>query len=325
MVSRANEQLPRSERLPRSEQRRRESMSFAGGLKTIVVATDLEGRSEAALEYARKLASGYGARIILAHGTDPLDYAVVDGVPSPVLQKLSEQARAALGEMSADLLREGIHSHSEIRQGAVVDMLIDVAKQYEAGLIVIGTKGRQGAGPIAVGAITEELVRKSNCPVLAVAADWNAGEFRPVPGGPVMLALERNNASQAAVDTAKSLAQVFKRTLLVVHARASAEVSAILNPGTDTGLEEYGLTPGAECPMCMIVKDGSPADAVAQAIEQHKPSVLVAGVKRKSDSPGPHGTVFALLAGSRVPVLCVPAEAVSDSRERAERVSVAID
>lgn len=298
-------------------------MSFAIGLKTIVVATDLEGRSDAALEYARKLASGYGARLVLAHGTDPLDYAVVDGVPGRVWKRLSEQARHVLDELSADLLREGIHSHSEIRQGAVVDMLIDVAKQYDAGLIVIGTKGREGAGPIAVGSISEELVRKSNCPVLAVAADWNAGEFRPVPGGPVMLAMDRNDAAQAAVDTAKSLACVFKRTLLVVHARASAEVSAILNPGS-TRLEDLGLTPSADCPVRMIVKDGSPADAVAQAIEQYHPALLVAGVKRKSDSPGPHGTVFALLAGSRVPVLCVPAEPVSVRPEREDRVSVVI-
>jgi len=298
-------------------------MSFANSLKTIVVATDLEGRSEAALEYARKLASGYGARIILAHGTDPLDYAVVDGVPGRLLQKLSDQARAVLDELSADLLREGIHSHSEIRQGAVVDMLIEVARQYQAGLIVIGTRGRQGAGPIAVGAIAEELVRKSCCPILAVAADWNAGEFRPIPGGPVMLAIERNDATTAAVDTARSLAQVFKRPLLVVHARGSAEVSAILNPAT-IGLEEFGLTAGPEFPVEMIVRDGNPAEAVTQAIEQYKPSILVAGVKRKSGSPGPHGTAFALLAGSRVPVLCVPVEAVSESHDSGGQVSVVI-
>jgi nucleotide-binding universal stress UspA family protein len=297
-------------------------MSFAGGLKTIVVATDLEGRCEAALEYARKLASGYGARIILAHGTDPLDYAVVDGVPGRVWQNLSGQVRTVLDELSKDLLREGIYSHSEIRQGAVVDMLIEVARQYQAGLIVIGTRGCQGAGPIAVGSITEELVRKSSVPVLAVAADWNAGEFRPVPGGPVMLAMERNDAAKSAVDTARSLALVFKRPLLVVHARGSAEVSAILNPGT-AGLEELGLTSG-ELPMRMIVKDGSPADAVAQAVEQHKPSILVVGVKRKSDTPGPHGTVFALLAGSRVPVLCVPAEPGFPVAAVAERVSVTV-
>jgi nucleotide-binding universal stress UspA family protein len=299
-------------------------MSFASSLKTIVVATGLDGRSEAALEYARKLASGYSARIVLAYGSDPLDYAVVEGVPGKVLRGLTEQARAALDEMGADLLREGIHSHSEIRQGAVVQMLVDIARQYEAGLIVIGTKGREGAGPVAVGAIAEELVRKSPCPVLAVAADWNAGEFRPVPGGPILLAMERNDATDAAVDAAWSLAQVFKRTLLVVHARGSAETSAILNPGT-TKLEEFGIKPSAEFPVRLIVKDGNPADAVAQAIGQYKPSILVAGVKRKSDSPGPHGTAFALLASSRVPVLCVPADTAAESHAAEERVSIEIE
>jgi nucleotide-binding universal stress UspA family protein len=303
--------------------RREGSMSFAGSLKTIVVATGLDGRSEGALEYARKLASGYGARIVLAYGSDPLDYAVVDGVPGQVLDGMTERARAALDEMAADLLREGIHSHSEIRQGAVVQMLVDIARQYEAGLIVVGTKGREGAGPIAVGAIAEELVRRSPCPVFAVAADWNAGEFRPVPGGPVLLAMERNDATHAAVDAACSLAQVFKRTLLVVHARGSAEASAILNPGT-TKLEEFGIKPDAEFPVRLIMKDGSPADAVGQAIEQYKPSILVAGVKRKSDSPGPHGTAFALLASSRVPVLCVPAEAGGAVDDLAERASIEV-
>ena len=64
-------------------------MSFQDGLKTIVVATDLDGRSEAALEYARKLAQVYGAKIVLAHGLDPMEYAAVDAVPGRVLKRLS--------------------------------------------------------------------------------------------------------------------------------------------------------------------------------------------------------------------------------------------
>jgi nucleotide-binding universal stress UspA family protein len=282
-------------------------MSFAKGLTTIVVATDLQGRSEAALEYARKLAGAYGARIVLAHGTDPVEFAAVDSVPGRVLRGLTEQARAALDEMSADLLREGIHSHSEIRQGAVVQMLLDVVRQYQAGLVVIGTKGHHGAGPIAVGAIAEDLVRQSPCPVLAVAADWNAGEFRPVPGGPVLLAIERNDATGEAVETATSLAKTFRRTLIIVHARGSAQVSAILNTG-ESRPEHFGIEADPELPMRFLIKDGNPVDAIRQTIEQYKPSILVAGVKRKSDSHGPHGTIFALLASSRVPVLCVPAD-----------------
>ena len=290
-------------------------MSFATGMKTIVVATDLGSQSEAALEYARKLAGAYGARIVLAHGVDPLDYAAVDDVPGRMRKELTDAARAALDKMCGDLLLEGIHSHSEVRQGAVAQMLVDVARQYEAGLIVIGTKGIEGAGPVIVGVVAEQLVRLSLCPVLAVAADWNAGQFRPTPGGPVLLAMERNEATAAAVDTACSLAEVFHRTLLVLHARGTAEASAFLNPCA-TALEEFGIQSSGRFPVRCMVKDGNPADAIAEAIEQNHPCILVAGVKRASNTPGPHGTAFALLACSRVPVLCVPPQPVSACMER---------
>ena len=284
-------------------------MSFATGLKTIVVATELHGRSEAALEYARKLAAAYGARIVLAHGVDPIEYAAVDEVPGHVLTGLPEEARTVLESLSADLLREGIHSHSEFRQGAVAQMLLDVARQYEAGLIVIGTKGMEGAGPVVVGAIAEQLVRGAQCPVLAVAADWNAGAFRPTPGGPVLLAMERNEAAGAAAATAYSLAKVFERPLLVLHARTASEAAASLDPCATTNLEEYGIHSTEQVPVHCMVMDGDPVEAVAEGIAENHPCILVAGVKRASGTPGPHGTAFAMLARSRVPVLCVPPEA----------------
>lgn len=288
-------------------------MSFAAGLKTIVVATGQDGKADGALEYARKLAMAYEARVVLAHGTDPLEYASVSGVPGKVLSGLTEQARAALDQMAANLIREGIHSHSEIRQGEVAQMLVDVAEQYEAGLIVIGTEGRQGAGPVLVGAIAEQLVRLAKCAVLAVAADYNAGPNRPVPGGPVMLAMERNEATPEAVATACSLAEMFRRPLIVVHARRPEEAVAFLNPAATT-IEEFGLKEG-RFPVRCIVKDGKPGDAIVEAIGQHHPSVLVMGVKRTSETSGPHGTAFTILARSRVPVLCVPPQRKTTERE----------
>jgi len=280
-------------------------MSFKDGLKTIVVSTGLDGRPEAALEYARKLAAAYGARIVLAHGVDPVEYAALDSVPSRLLRGLTESARAALAEMAADLDREGIRSHTEVRQGAVAQMLLDLVRQYDAGLVVVGTRGNRGAGPLVVGAVAEQLVRKAVCPVLAVAEDWNAGEFRPAPGGPVLLAIERNESSPAAVAVACSLADVFQRTLLVLHARSAAEASAFLNPSATT-LAQFGIEPCGRYLVRCIVKDGSPADVIDEAIAQFHPSLLVAGVKRASETPGPHGTAFSLLSRSRVPVLCVP-------------------
>jgi nucleotide-binding universal stress UspA family protein len=305
-------------------------MSFDRGLKTIVVATDLEGQAEAALEYARKLALNYGSRIVLAHGLDPMEYAAVDGLPGSVASHLTIEARKVLDKLAGDLLREGIHSHSEVRQGTVAEMLVDVARQYEAGLIVIGTKGMEGAGPVVVGAIAEQLVRLAPCPVLAVAADWNAGPNRPTPGGPVLLTIERNDAAAAAAATAYSLAETFDRPLLVLHVRTAAEAAAGINPCA-ASLEDFGiklpprphhaLRGGSgwlvnEAPVHCLVKDGNPADAVAEAIAENHPCILVAGVKRTSGTPGPHGTAFALLSSSRVPVLCVPPEMASAGVER---------
>lgn len=284
-------------------------MSFATGLKTIVVATDLHGQSEAALEYARKIAFAYGARIVLAHGADPIEYAALDALPGQVARALPQEARAALEHLAGELIREGIHSHTEVRQGTVVQMLVDVARQYEAGLIVMGTKGMQGAGPVVVGAIAEQLVRIAPCPVLAVAADWNAGQFRPTPGGPVMLAMERNEAAEESVATAYSLATVFKRPLIVIHARTSSE--AVGCDPCAARLQEFGVFSSQELPVTCIGEDGDPADAVVRAIANYHPSILVAGVKRTSETPGPHGTAFALLARSRVPVLCVPPAAAA--------------
>jgi nucleotide-binding universal stress UspA family protein len=293
-------------------------MSFATGLKTIVVATDLQGQSEAALEYARKLAVNYGARIVLAHGADPLEYAAIEGLPGQIENALAADARAALDKLTGDLLCEGIPSHTEVRQGAVVQMLVDVARQYEAGLIVVGTKGMQGAGPVVVGAIAEQLVRLAPCPVLAVAADWNAGQFRPTPGGPVLLAMEQNEAAAEAVATAHSLAQVFKRPLIVIHARTAADAAC---DSCAAKLEEFGVFASETVPVTCIGESGNPVDTVVGAIAQYHPSILVAGVKRASETPGPHGTAFALLARSRVPVLCVP-PAADSSRVRTEMAAL---
>ena len=156
-------------------------------------------------------------------------------------------------------------------------------------------------------------MRLAPCPVMAVSADWNAGEFRPTPGGPVMLAMERNEATPAAVATAYSLAKVFNRPLLVVHARAGLKAS--VNPCANT-LEEFGIETSEEIPVRCMVKDGNPANAMAEAIAEFHPCILVAGVKRASETPGPHGTAFALLARSRVPVLCVPPETAAVGQER---------
>ena len=65
----------------------------------------------------------------------------------------------------------------------------------------------------------------------------------------------------------------------MIHARSAAEASAFLNPCATT-LEEFGIQNKETVAVHCIVKDGNPAEAMADAIAQYHPSILVAGVKR---------------------------------------------
>ncbi|HET7102714.1 MAG TPA: universal stress protein [Terracidiphilus sp.] len=299
-------------------------MNFKTNPKTIVVATDLNGRADGALAYARKLALAFGARVVLAHSLDPMEYAAVDSVSGELRQGLSEEARTVLDGLSADLIRNGIHSHSEVRQGAVTQTLVDVAVQYDADLILVGTKGGKGVGPVVVGSVAEQLVRQAPCPVLAVAADWSAGGNRPTPGGgAVMLAMERNEATESAVASAAALAETLERPLVLVHARDLA------GPATPkpciTVLEDFDALKKIRDRVQCIVKDGKPEAAIPVAIEELRPSLLVIGAKRTSGTPGPHGTAFQLMARSKVPVMCVPPQGASRGVKREASVRVEVE
>ena len=291
-------------------------MSFASGMKTIVVATDLEGQSEAALEYARKLAGRTARASCWPRDLTRWSMRPWTGFPAAFWHRLYRAGPRRAGQAGRGPAREGIHSHSEIRQGAVAQMLVDVARQYEAGLIVIGTKGRQGAGPIGWAPLPSNWFAFP-CPVLAVAAGLECGRVPSHSGRAGAAGHGAQRGHRAAVATARLAGRGFPADTAGASCPRLGGGIGLPEPGRDP-LEEFGLAASAEFPMRMYRQGRQSGGCRREAIAQYQPSILVAGVKRSSDTPGPHGTVFALLARSRVPVLCVPPEAVS-SRRRAAR------
>jgi K+-sensing histidine kinase KdpD len=51
-------------------------------------------------------------------------------------------------------------------------VILDVAREINADLIVLGTHGRKGISRLFVGSVAEQVVRKAECPVLTVRGDW---------------------------------------------------------------------------------------------------------------------------------------------------------
>ncbi len=280
-------------------------------LKTIVVATDLSRTSSAALQCARLLASAYGARVVLAHVIDPVSYANLSDVPQQVLEEMTEVAREEMDRLAEEFLSAGIPSNSEVRQGVVTHLLLQVIEQYKADLVVLGTRGAKGVGPVAVGTVAEQLVRLAPCPVMAVAADAVSASAEALAGGEILVPIEVGAASGKAIAAAQSLASHLRRGILLLHARTPAEILADTDPcAATTANLNSGIQAYASVPVRCLVKDGSPSDVIAAVAAESRVSMIVLAVNRESRSKTAHGTAYEVITRARTPVLFIPPSAM---------------
>ena len=147
----------------------------------ILVPTDFNPASDAALACAKELAARFDARLTLLHAVnDPLATGVwtpdVYVPPTPEMQdKFLRTARERLeGTLTADeRARFGVAI--EARPGATAEIIEQFARDQKVDLIVMGTHGRRGLSHMLLGSVAERLVRHASCPVLTTHAESNTG------------------------------------------------------------------------------------------------------------------------------------------------------
>jgi universal stress protein A len=137
--------------------------------KNILVPTDFSDGAEQALDYAVDLAGKLGAKVHLLNvigipsmGVPELGVAFAASmIESTVRTNHIELGKLASRRASADI-------DTLIRTGDACDSIIDVARQVDADLIVMGTHGRRGVRRALLGSIAEGVLRTAPCPVLTI-------------------------------------------------------------------------------------------------------------------------------------------------------------
>jgi nucleotide-binding universal stress UspA family protein len=134
----------------------------------ILVPIDFSPCAEYALDYACELAAKLGARVHVVN-------AVADTLPE-LAAAITDQAVAALHRNNAAKLaalvepRRAVASFGEIAvvEDTARDAIVNAARALHVDLIVMGTHGRRGLSRVLIGSVTEDVVRRAPCPVLAV-------------------------------------------------------------------------------------------------------------------------------------------------------------
>jgi nucleotide-binding universal stress UspA family protein len=87
---------------------------------------------------------------------------------APELQEQVNQAREIVDRAVDTLRKAGLRASGEVIKGDVRDVIIELAKEIQADLIVLGSHGRTGAGRWLMGSVAEAVVRHAPCSVEVV-------------------------------------------------------------------------------------------------------------------------------------------------------------
>jgi nucleotide-binding universal stress UspA family protein len=148
----------------------------------ILVPIDGSENSYRALEVAIDIAKRYGSKLTLLYvssvsimpivspETPFIPYSPIVN-PSDFLRIVDAEKRAAediLSKCAESASKEGVEVEKVIREGHAVHEIVELAKEGDFDLIVMGARGTSKIRELLLGSVSEGVVRNAPCNVLIV-------------------------------------------------------------------------------------------------------------------------------------------------------------
>jgi nucleotide-binding universal stress UspA family protein len=136
-------------------------------LDRIVVAVDGSPGSARALDWAVDLAFAVGAEVVAVHALGLLD-ELDPGHKVPAGAHREEIRRRFEGHWCAALDDRDVRTRRVLRDGAAVPVLLAVAAEVEADLVVLGSRGLGGFPELLLGSTSTQVAQRSPRPVAII-------------------------------------------------------------------------------------------------------------------------------------------------------------
>jgi nucleotide-binding universal stress UspA family protein len=151
---------------PKRDTRRVSTATEAWEPRTVVVGFDGSPAATRAAERAAAMVGGSGLLILVAveramYSPGMLSEPLLEPDETLALE-LRKQAQARLGDGHARQL-------TLLRRGDPAEVLVDVAREYDADLVVVGRRGRDFAARVLLGSVAARIVANAACDVLVVS------------------------------------------------------------------------------------------------------------------------------------------------------------
>ena len=242
-------------------------------LEDVVVGTDFSVQAEVALSWAALVARSHGAVLHLVHAISRT---------LPFVERLA--AFSALARVGGEAEEERVHERPSVA-------VLQTAARYQAGLIVLGTRGEGGFRQLHLGSTAERVVQRATCPVLTVSPDCRLASRWP---SRVLVATDFSGEGDAAVKAVEKLLCHGDRpveilVLTVLHIPGGLEANAEINSlwrdyvaecrkllaermeTVKASIESKGLS------IQVLLREGIPAEQISRVAEEEEVDVVALG------------------------------------------------
>jgi nucleotide-binding universal stress UspA family protein len=135
-------------------------------LNTILWATDGSDNAARALPWAKALLKGDDALLIAVHIVQ--EPASVDRAKTPTSNHdLLANIQSAVAEAADQGLKSALKVANYVGSQPA-QAIADIAREVDADVIVVGTRGHSRIGGLLVGSVAQNLLKLAPCPVLSV-------------------------------------------------------------------------------------------------------------------------------------------------------------
>ena len=191
-------------------------------VRSILCPVDLSEQSRQALLWASAIAQYRGGELTVLSVIEPL-LAQAAGIRLGV-DLAREEAEPALREFVEATLpervRQALPVRMEVTVGDPAEAILQTARRLKAGLIVMGTHGLGGFRKLVLGSTTENVLRRTESPLLAVppgAVSAPAVEHPGVQLRKILLATDFRESAMSATQWAADLASDVGAALVLAH------------------------------------------------------------------------------------------------------------
>lgn len=291
-------------------------------IKLILCPVDFSEFSIQAYHHALSLAEHYGAKLVAHHVVELSRYPYADYVASTgdyaeFCRALREGATEQLQQFVRNHTHDKIRPELEVHQGTASDRILSFAEEQNADLIVMGTHGRRGYDRLVLGSVTDRVMRRTPCPVLAVCKPpldaLPAGEERGHAHhlSRILFCTDFSENSERASNYAISATTEYDAELTLLHVLEDVPSPAEAEEAIATAMQQLDKLVPREEPTTVKIKTavriGKPYQQIIQLALEMQVDLVVMGVRGRGalDLAVFGSTTYRVLQLGPCPVLAV--------------------